>query len=398
MSTFALPRIPYRENIADLLLPTFSSDPPRPLNQTLASYLSTIKTKIDTCQDDWDRCKKLTNPYEYIHTQVPNSKQSVCRLKPLSRSFYKMIEIYHLMFLNECLEGPSKIFYLAEGPGGFIEAMTSLRNETEDQHFGMSLIDDDDASVPGWNKSQGFLERNPNITIEGGRDGTGNLLNPDSLRDCYDRHHGSVDLVTADGGFNFSSDFNHQEIASIPLVACQIAYVIAMQKQGGTAVIKFFDTFTAASLDLIYFLMVAYTDFTWVKPCTSRYANSEKYAVCRGFRLNNVQSIVEKFQQLLIQTPTSSSIARLLSCDIPYIVQNKVEEYNAMFGQQQIESIANTLNLIDNAKHEKLDAIKKSNIGKCISWCQRYKLPYNKTITTTNVFLGNRTPSCQVNY
>ena len=144
--------------------------------------------------------------------------------------------------------------------------------------------------------------------------------------------------------------------------------------------------------------MVAYTDFTWVKPCTSRYANSEKYAVCRGFRLNNVQSIVEKFQQLLIQTPTSSPIARLLSCEIPYIVQNKVEEYNAMFGQQQIESIANTLNLIDNAKHEKLDSIKKNNIGKCISWCQRYKLPYNKTITTTNVFLGNRTPCCQVNY
>ena len=64
-----------------------------------------------------------------------------------------------------------------------------------------------------------------------------------------------------------------------------------------------------------------------------------------------------------------------------------------VFGQQQIESIANTLNLIENPKHDKLDAMKKANIGKCIAWCQKYKLPYNRTIQTTNVFLGNRVSS-----
>lgn len=395
MSTYALPTVPYRENIVDLLDPQFTEGPSRPLNQTLSAYLCDVKTQIDSCQDDWDRCKKLTNPYEYIHTPVPNSKQAVCKCKPLSRSFYKMIEIYHAMFLEEELTGSRKVFYLAEGPGGFIEALAYLRNEAGDIHYAISLVDEKDPSVPGWRKSQGFLDKHPNVVIERGQDNTGNLLNHLTLRDIYERHKGSVDLVTADGGFNFSSDFNHQEIASIQLIACQIAYTIAIQKQGGTAIIKFFDTFTSASLDLIFFLLLAYREVTWVKPCTSRYANSERYAVCRGFRLSNVAACVDKFQNMLMElaAPDSQPLSRVLNCEIPYMVLNKIEEYNAIFGQQQIESIANTLSLIENPKHDKLDAIKKSNIGKCVSWCQKYKLPFNRTIQSTNVFLGNRVSS-----
>ena len=192
---------------------------------------------------------------------------------------------------------------------------------------------------------------------------------------------------------SLSSDFNHQEAISTQLIACQIAYAIAVQKRDGSAIIKFFDTFTTASLDLVYFLLLAYKDVSWVKPCTSRYANSERYAVCKGFRLESVGGYVEKFCKMLENAEPGKAMTRMLECDIPYLVVNKVEEYNAIFGQQQIESIANTLNLIENPKHEKVDAMKKANIGKCIAWCQKYKLPYNRTIQTTNVFLGDRVSS-----
>ena len=43
--------------------------------------------------------------------------------------------------------------------------------------------------------------------------------------------------------------------------------------------------------------------------------------------------------------------------------------------------------LIDNNKYERLESFKKTNIQKCISWCQRYKLPFNKVITSNNIFL-----------
>ena len=282
MTTYSLPSIPYRDNIIHLIEPNFSNNISFQLNPTLSSYLSKIKTQIDSCQSEWDKCKKLTNPYEYIHTSVPNTKQAVCKCKPLSRSFYKMIEIYNLMYLDELLNGNRKIFYLAEGPGGFIEALISLRNNSEDKHYAISLINNEDLSIPGWNKSKDFLDNNPNITLEKGIDKTGNLFNPDTLMDIYKRHKNSVDLVTADGGFNFSSNFNDQETVSTNLIICQIAYAIAVQKKNGTAIIKFFDTFTDASVDMVYFLLIAYKDVSWVKPCTSRYANSERYAVCKG--------------------------------------------------------------------------------------------------------------------
>jgi hypothetical protein len=297
------------------------------------------------------------------------------------------------MYLGEEMNGPRKIFYLAEGPGGFVEGMVSMRKGIGDSHIAISLVDDKDPSVPGWRRSHGFLDNDPSITLEMGTDGTGNLLNPDTLRDIRERHGSSVDLVTADGGINFSSDFNNQETAGIQLIACQIAYAIAVQKKEGIAIIKFFDTFTEASLDLVYFLLLAYKSVSWVKPCTSRYANSERYAVCRGFRLENVDVCIEIFQKMLIESVNNKPMTRMLNCDIPYLVLNAVEEYNAIFGQQQIESIANTLNLIENPKYDKLDAMKRGNISKCVAWCQKFGLPYHRLDQTKNVFLGNRVSS-----
>ena len=86
---------------------------------------------------------------------------------------------------------------------------------------------------------------------------------------------------------------------------------------------------------------------------------------------------------------TNTNITSLFNFDLPYIFINKVEELNAILGQQQIENIVSTLNLIDktsNNKYEKLEAMKKLNIQKCIAWCQKYNLSYNKVIATNNIF------------
>ena len=65
--------------------------------------------------------------------------------------------------------------------------------------------------------------------------------------------------------------------------------------------------------------------------------------------------------------------------------QNEVETNTT---QQQLENILNTLHLLDNNKPDKLDTIKKTNIQKCIQWCIKYKLPYNKSIQQLNIFLN----------
>ena len=410
MSFFQLTQLQYSHHLIGSINPTFLQTTanglttasaasaavhgsPFIINKSLCKYLSFVKEQIDTKQNEWDKYKKYTNIYEYIHTIIPNTKLSVCTYKPLSRSFYKMIEMCKLLYILEDLPPICKTFHLAEGPGGFIEALALMRSQLNDTYYGMTLIDDDN-SVPGWRKSKSFLLHNPNVIIEKGCDERGDLMNPDNLKYCYLKYHGTMDLITADGGFDFSNDFNKQEIISSKLIMCQIAFATAMQKQGGNFIIKFFDTFTKLSLDLLFLLSNLYNRVYFIKPNTSRQANSEKYIVCKGFRLSSSEEIVKKFHKILTQTfENDSVIVSLFDFDLPYIFINKVEEINAIFGQQQIENIVNTLNLIDNTNNNKLDKIetmKKTNIQKCITWCQKYNLSYNKLIPTTNIFHSNR--------
>ena len=362
---------------------------PFSINKSLCKYLSFVKEQIDTRQNEWDRYKKYTNMYEYIHTIIPNTKMSVSTYKPLSRSFYKMIEMCKLLYILEDLPSECKTFHLAEGPGGFIEALALMRARLSDTYYGMTLIDDD-CSVPGWRKSKSFLLHNPNVVIEKGCDGRGDLMNPDNLKYCYLQYNRTIDLVTADGGFDFSNDFNQQELVSSKLILCQIAFATAIQKRGGNFIIKFFDTFTKCSLDLLFLLCNLYDNVYFIKPNTSRQANSEKYVVCKGFRLTSSEEVVKKFHKIMVQlSTTNTNITSLFNFDLPYIFINKVEELNAILGQQQIENIVSTLNLIDktsNNKYEKLEAMKKLNIQKCIAWCQKYNLSYNKVIATNNIF------------
>ena len=66
---------------------------------SLSNYLYEIKGELESQEKDWDIFKKYTNPYEYIHTQIPQRKKCVSKYKPLSRSYFKMIEIIRLFDL-----------------------------------------------------------------------------------------------------------------------------------------------------------------------------------------------------------------------------------------------------------------------------------------------------------
>jgi len=358
------------------------------INKTLYKYLSFVKEQIDARLEQWDKYKKCTNPYEYIHTIIPNTKQSVSTLKPISRSFFKMIEICQSLNLMTTLPENCKSFHLAEGPGGFIEAMTYMRKNPNDTYYGMTLIDDTNHNVPGWRKSKYFLQNNPNVILETAQDGKGDLTKPENLRYCYDTYNGQMDMITGDGGFDFSFQYPQQEQVSTKLILCQIAFAIAMQKTGGTFILKVYDTFTRISLDLLFLLYNLYDQMILIKPNTSRFANSEKYVVCKGFRNVNTLEIVKLFHKILATNVTEMN-GSLFDFPLPYLFTNKIEEYNAILGQQQIDTIVSTIYLIDNNnKYDKIEHMKKKYIQKCITWCQKFNIPYHSVIQTNNMFLS----------
>ena len=59
------------------------------ISKSLKLYLSKIKTQINSCLNEWDIYKKYTNNYEYIHTIIPNTKISICKI------IFAHIQAYH---------------------------------------------------------------------------------------------------------------------------------------------------------------------------------------------------------------------------------------------------------------------------------------------------------------
>ena len=359
------------------------------ISKSLNNYINSMKQQIDNYMSSWDIYKKYTNPYEYIHSSIPETKVSICKYKPISRSFYKMIEICNLLHILDNYNRELKSFHLAEGPGGFIEAIDMLRNNKNDIYYGMTLIDDKSNFVPGWKKSDTLLKKNSNIIIEKGKDKTGNLFNYDNLLYCYDKYKSSMDIITGDGGFDFSIDFCNQEIIANKLIFAQVCYAIILQNTGGTFILKIFDVFTQATIDILYILSMYYSKVYIIKPNTSRYANSERYLVCKSFKGGVSENLIKHLYSIFKKLNTDNNIKRFLNIDVPYLLLNKIEEINAIIGQQQLENILQTLNILDNSKSDKLESLKKNNIQKCVQWCIKNRLPYIKNLHALNIFLPN---------
>tara|TARA_Y100000816_G_scaffold288655_1_gene273623 strand:+ start:586 stop:1683 length:1098 start_codon:yes stop_codon:yes gene_type:complete len=305
-----------------------------------------------------------------------------------------MIEILdNFNILENYGNNPITSFHLAEGPGGFIEALATKRENSKDQYYGMTLIEPQNNNVPGWKKSEKILEKYKNIVIESGVDNKGDLYNKDNLEYCFKKHSNKMDIITADGGFDFSIDFNKQEAYAIRLIFSQIAFAISMQKQDGCFILKIFDLFLESTIDLVYLLSSVYKTVYITKPNTSRTANSERYLVCKGFRYAVSEKPYKKFYSifdLLSKVDLSKNyISKFFKFPIPYYYINRIEECNAILGQQQIENINFTISLIDNKKNnEKLEQIKKNNIQKCIIWCSKHNLSHYKNYASTNIFLN----------
>jgi len=382
MSYYSLPHISKTLDIDNLNI-QFTADSTTMGDKISFIYISTLKKEIEKYIDKWDIYKKYTNTYEYIHSQVPSLKISVSKYKPLSRSYFKFIEISNIFKLLPDIFTPIKSFHLCEGPGGFIEAIANLRMSKDDTYYGMTLVNTDE-NTPGWKKSSRFLKLNQNVKLEYGEDGTGNIINSKNFIHCYNTYKNSFDILTGDGGFDFSVDFNNQENICNKLILGQILYAIAMQKYNGSFVLKIFDMFSKSTMEFVYFLSLFYNKVYIFKPQTSRHANSEKYIICKNFKLISSVDYINIFNYMIKQLEASGPTVYIQSVfkqNLPYFYTIKLDEISHVLCQFQINVIHNTISLIKHNKTEhngKIDDMIKLNTNKCIQWCIKHNVPYNK--------------------
>jgi 23S rRNA U2552 (ribose-2'-O)-methylase RlmE/FtsJ len=356
------------------------------LNNDEFIRLNFYKSKIDELDDtnDWDEAKKISNLYELIY--LPNKKfksDSISRYEPLSRSYFKLWEIINDFDLLG-IEKNLKFASIAEGPGGFIEAIINYRKKykVKDTLYAITLksVNKD---IPGWNKATNFLRKNQNVNITYGADNTGNIYKLENIKAFRSNFDGDAHLVTADGGFDFSFNFNKQEQMSYRIIFCEIVMALSIQQKGGHFVCKFFDMYTKITLSFLYLLVSLYDKVHVTKPLTSRPANSEKYIVCKGFKgidenyLNKLFIIINSWDYIEENKMELVNIFDNINTD--YF--DKIRLYNTKYFNIQISSIESTLNYINNkCDKEKQKQIKKQ-VTAAFSWCKQYrcKINYNSS-------------------
>lgn len=395
MTYFVLPIIDnkiYEKNIK-IQFDSYDSIDKDLINPSLKKYLNKNKNLISKYLNDWDNLKKYTNPYEFIHTNIPKLNFSVAKKKPISRAFFKLVEIYKTFDLLYNLPNSINTFHLAEGPGGFIEATAYLRKENlKDNYYGITLINNN-KKVPNWKKLDSTLKKHPNIQIIYGEDNTGNLYNYKNLKYCIDKFKNSMDIITGDGGFDFSNNFGNQETNVFRLLFTQVIYAVCLQKMNGSFILKMFDLFYLNSVELVYFLSCFYKKVIISKPGSSRIANSEKYLVCSGFKYNTTDHLFEKLINILKIIDNIDfvkyKISKILDVNIPDIFLKNITEVNSILGSKQIENINYTIKLINSKeKNNKIKTLKINNTNKAIKWCIKNKIPYNKIDLNKNIFLS----------
>jgi 23S rRNA U2552 (ribose-2'-O)-methylase RlmE/FtsJ len=339
--------------------------------------ISKLKDRISDVAnaDEWEIRKKITNPYEAIFSGE-DTYPSIAKVQPLSRSYFKMIEMLGLIgFFNEVAAstestGPFISAHICEGPGGFIQHVVEAlaeRNIPTKGVYAMTLKPTK-SHIPGWRRSIHFLKKYPKIKLEYGADDTGNILNPANQEDFCRKAKGAQ-LFTADGGFDFSVNYTNQELMAFPLVVASFLMGLKTLEKGGTMIIKLFDIYSRATQDLFLGSGTFFEKFTLYKPATSRPCNSERYFI--GHRLRGQSEELAEWIKTLesaLKKHEQSPITQLVQNEWPPAILRAVKEQILYQEQLQIKNIEDTLNLDKETIADRI----LQNIRLSKAWCRTF--------------------------
>jgi len=345
------------------------------------NIISEKKSLIDTpiYNSKWDKMKKNANPYELVYTAFnkKNKKESIADYKPISRSFFKLLEIDNMLNLI----GEKENYFianLAEGPGGFMEALIK-------KYFGKKklllygfTLPPSNKYIPDWSKmKKNFLLKNVNISY-------GNLYKIEDVRNFIKLFNGNKCLLsTADGGFDYSKNFNGQEIDSYRIIFSEIFVSFLLLEKGGNFVCKFFDIFTLFTIKMLYVLINCFEKVYITKPKTSRQANSEKYIVCKGFIGINkemekcIYKLFNKMENLV--NLNNNFVLDFENLNITNNFIKKINNINEIYTENQISHLEKVFKLIeDDELDKKIDDIKTIQVNNAVHWCIENNIKINK--------------------
>jgi 23S rRNA U2552 (ribose-2'-O)-methylase RlmE/FtsJ len=325
----------------------------------LRKELNSTKSKIDRYYKQWEYVKKIIHDYEYVYYSSYR-KKNISSIAPVSRSYFKFREIFY--DFNIEIKDINNVCNLAEAPGGFIESLLHLSKGKNINIYANSLLSED-KSIPMWNNKIKRYKINNLYGIKN----NGDICDFHNIISMIKRvGHNTCELVTGDGGFDYSSDYSNQEKNSLRLIRCEIFLALNIQKVSGNFICKIFDTFHLETIKLLYLLNLAYENVYLYKPRTSRNSNSEKYIVCSNYKGYNKD---------LVNMMCHSIQNDILDIKIDKYFYSKLLKFICEYSIQQIKSINNGIYLIEGENIDNIPSEKQIVLAK--RWCNEYDIRIN---------------------
>jgi cap2 methyltransferase len=347
----------------------------------LENDINILKKEIEVLFKDsyeWDSWKKLGNPYEFVFTPSKDKYPlpSLSIQNPLSRSYFKLWEIFKTFNIN--FPRNFRTAHVCEGPGGFIQC---IYDWAEKQHNNIMstvamTLRPDHPSIPGWKRATVFLKKHKNINIEYGPNRDGNIMNPENQEYLIQKSRNSF-IFTADGGFDFSDEYDKQETNMFPLILNSGIIALQTLSQEGCCIIKIFDMHYQITKDLISILASQFRSWSIYKPATSRPCNSERYFIGINYR-GKSEKIIDMLKQL--RGEYDDNLVSFLTEDYSNHFVKSFEEQNKLILERQKESIKN---ILDSYKQYSFEEYYKKSLEKITyseEWCKVFSIPYNANI------------------
>ena len=310
-------------------------------NDTMQLIKNLSGNETDPMCNNYEELAKIVNPYEYIYSKVTGTKYSVSKIKPFSNVFYDFLEIYQKLNIFESYFEKNIIsIHIGKNNNSTLECINMIREDKNDVNIGYNTIEE-----------------------------FSNSLSPNSINFLFYEYDSSNNVFI--GLLTFITKLLKHQITS------------------GSCLIKIENIFTKPMIDILYILSSLYEKTFIFKPNTSNITHTEKYIVCKYF-IGDCEKNYNYYYKLrqFIDTYKSGYVSLVVKNEIPYYFINKIEEANIIVGQNQLESLDQIVNILKNKNREdKIELLKKNNIQKCIVWCDKYKIPYNKFSEQVNIFL-----------
>ena len=324
------------------------------LNYYLNKSFSELQLlKIDSYNQIEDICK-LINTYYYINNTIEDSVNSISKINFNSNFEFEIIEIIYYFNLHEKINSGYTLNFTNYPIYNLFSFLGNDNKQNDNFKFNMEqvfyrcILDD-------FNSSKKYIF---------------------GIFEFYEFEYCDISI--------------YQKNLLIVLLL-----ILKYQEVDGYSIIKIDNMSYKVTLEIIYILSSIYEKVYIIKPNVSYSTAGYKYLVCcnynpKSFKIN--EEMYNSFIQNITNTIMNQTLElhSLLLNYIPHYILSKLEEFNIIIHQQQLDSINTIINIFKNKKTEKLENMRKTNINKCIQWCDKNKIPYNNFIELTNIFYSKK--------